>query len=161
MKKSDLKRLIAEIVSDIVPQYIDRRIEEASAVIISELRAQSTQQHQPQSQQPVDFKSRIQGLFEDSSSYSGLESRSQPASIPNIALPPPANNPELAPLPTRTVSAPKNARTVKDGEPYASGRGILEWLKGEGGALPPENPDFNHSDDQVDNYISSVINKKL
>jgi hypothetical protein len=58
-----------------------------------------------------------------------------------------------------SVEKPSNERTGFNGEPYASGKGLMEWYKKstDGQSLPTES-EFKHTDDELNAFIKSKIN---
>lgn len=59
------------------------------------------------------------------------------------------------------LKSPNNKKTVINGEPYASGNGLLEWFKSTKDAVAiQQHKEVLNKNDEIDEYVNNIIGKK-
>lgn len=139
MTKSELRKLIVEILEDVLPVYVDSRLTNITSNIVSELRAQTIS--------TVDSETLRKHLKE------AIAGETTYDNIPTPVV-------RTKNIPSRNVPPPKNEKAIVDGEVYASGKNLLEWFKKTGGPLPPSEPEFKYSEEEISDYIGTILGKK-
>ena len=128
MKRSELKDIIKEAMMEILPDLMEIMVENMM-----------TEGYAPQSvQQKPDLTLVRQRFTQGASGGGGYD--------------------DMPDAPKTHVPMPPNPKTVIEGEPFASGKGIMEWFGKT--ATAPKMTEFNHSEDQMEDFMQKKFGVK-
>lgn len=133
MKRSEFKALVKEAMMEILPELM-------------EIMAENIQANAPV------IENRVTAVKPDLNLIRAHASRAVD-NVDDYALDENGVPVKSRPRLRSNVPQPENPRELVGGEYFASGKGIMEWFAGNGGAASPVPSEFNHSEDQMAQFM--------
>lgn len=135
MKRSELRQLIREVLSEALPEIFS---------IISEIVEENNNKPIVAESNRIDLSS-IKAHVNNSITDRGYGEM-------GVDLPKPSIQP-------KPYAIPNNPKGIVNGEKYVSGKGIMEWLEKTGGPVRPTT-EFKHTESQIEDFINKKFGQK-